>query len=53
VSRQIRAGLERVVKLYRDADYSEAVPQPNTSIVGSTLQIGLTIEINEGTRKPH
>lgn len=50
---QIRAGLERVVKLYRDAGYSEAVPQPNTSIVGSTLQIGLTIEINEGTRKPH
>jgi beta-lactamase regulating signal transducer with metallopeptidase domain len=48
---EIRAGMDRVVKLYKDRGYPDVAPKPDTSIDSSTHRITLVLHITEGPRK--
>ncbi len=49
---EIRAGMERVTKLYGDRGYSEAQLQPETDIDEVAHQVNLIIRVSEGQHKP-
>lgn len=48
---EIRAGLERVLKLYQSRGYADAVPEPVTNIDETSYQIELIVRITEGPHK--
>jgi BlaR1 peptidase M56/Surface antigen variable number repeat len=49
---EIRAGLQRTIKLYQDRGYAEARPQPETKLDDAAHRIDVLIRITEGKRKP-
>jgi len=48
---EIRAGLERVLKLYQSRGFPDAVPEPQTNIDEASYQIELIVRITEGQHK--
>jgi len=48
---EIRAGMERVVKLYKDRGYPDEALDPSTSIDDSAHRVSVLIRISEGKSK--
>lgn len=49
---EIRAGLERLKRLYRTRGYADAKAEPDTEVNKASRRIDLIIRINEGPRTP-